>query len=290
MEFLKLDPDIDSDPAIMRAGWAGARFYELLLKVSAKKDLKGRITHEYQDLEWLARLWNLGPTDMGEAIQVAAFMARAKDAAQRGGLVTVDGDGAWIIRGWEKYYRPAKSGKQRQAEYEARQLTNLTGLTKPDEAPSASVSPDEEDSASVSPDAPDETDATSRHVTPRTPPTPPTYVERAPAGKGFVPLVPEKPTKPDEAWDGLDFWAWAQAKRAEAGFPSERRPNERTVSTWWAARCMEGITAKQLRLAFVAFGNEPFWVAKERKPPIPFGGFLSQWDRFISPEVNRVAG
>lgn len=115
-----------------------------------------------------------------------------------------------------------------------------------------------------------------------------TYVRTSPPVG--VPVLPEKPEKPDDAWDGMDFWAWAQAKRREAGLQPERRPNERTVSVWWSQAHMQGATPKALRRAFIAFGNDPFWTAKDKKPPVPFGGFLSQWERFVEPGVTHAAG
>jgi hypothetical protein len=105
-----------------------------------------------------------------------------------------------------------------------------------------------------------------------------------------VPAVLEKPEKPDDAWDGMDFWAWAQAKRQEARLQPERRPNERTISTWWSHAHMQGAAVRALRRAFIAFGNDPFWTDKSRKPPVPFGGFVSQWERFIEPEDVHAAG
>jgi hypothetical protein len=111
---------------------------------------------------------------------------------------------------------------------------------------------------------------------------------RPPAATGF-PVVPEKPDKPDGLWDGMDFWAWAQAKRREAGLQTERRPNDRTVSVWWSQALMQGSTPKALRNAFVAFGRDPYWTSPERKPPIPFNGFISQWERFVSPEDTNAS-
>jgi hypothetical protein len=113
---------------------------------------------------------------------------------------------------------------------------------------------------------------------------------RAPREKSPVPVVPEKPDKPDDAWDGMDFWAWAQAKRREAELQPERRPNERAVSAWWSQALMQGATPKSLRRAFIAFGNDPYWTDKKRAPPVPFNGFLSQWERFVIPEASHAAG
>lgn len=104
-----------------------------------------------------------------------------------------------------------------------------------------------------------------------------TYV----AGQKAFAWIPEKPTKPDDAWLGMDFWHWAQAKRWEVGLVPERFPNEREVGDWFSAALAMGITVQSLRLGFVEFANDEYWKSKERKPPIPFGGYVSQFERFI---------
>jgi hypothetical protein len=339
VEYLKLDPDIDSDPAIMSAGWWGARFYELLLRVSARKDLKGRIPPEYQNLTWLARIWNLDAEDI-------ARMQIARDAALDAGLIRLDG-GDWILKGWEKFYSPAKSGAQRQSEYEGRIRDlgsvyfvecGVTGRVKIGTSANPGArflelqtgsptkllllgsipgglrrerelqkqfkhlsvggewfAPDPELTGLIraltgtdAADAADKTDATSLHSTSHHSTS--QHVERAAPEKSFVASIPEKPERPDDEWGAMDFWAWAQAKRREEGLPPERRPNERAVSAWWSAAQMQGVTAKQLRLAFVAYGNDPYWTDRSRKPPVPFGGFVSQWERFVEPGEASHAG
>ncbi len=270
MEFLKLDPDIDSDPTIMRAGWWGARFYELLLKVSGKKDLKGRIPPEYQDLKWLARIWNLAEEDCAVR-DPAGTMCIARDAALGAGLMSVESDGSWLIRGWEKFYKPARPGKDRTRDWRDRQRLR----DECDETPSRA-------SEQSHGDARDECDATPLHTTHSTPPTPQKR-EETPAA--HFPVKTEKPAKDDDLWDGMDFWAWAQAKRGEDGLATERRPNERTVGAWWSAVRMSGFSTKAMRLAFVAFGNDPYWSDKARAPPVPFGAFLKRWQDFARQEA-----
>lgn len=110
-------------------------------------------------------------------------------------------------------------------------------------------------------------------------------VSAQPPAPSFFPAKPEKPAKDDDAWDGLDFWAWAQAKREEEGLATERRPNERAVSAWWSAVRMSGFSTKAMRLAFVAFGNDPYWSHGDRAPPIPFGAFLKRWQDFARQEA-----
>ena len=107
-------------------------------------------------------------------------------------------------------------------------------------------------------------------------------------GKANFPRAPEKPTKDVDLWDGDDLWAWAQAKRNEAGLAPERG-KPRDLGSWFSACLMQGTSVQTLRLAFVAFGNDPYWTDPARKPPLPFAGFISQWERFAPQEVSRVA-
>jgi hypothetical protein len=302
LEYLKLAPDIDSDPDIEEAGWVAARVYELLLKVSAMKDLRGRIPPQFQHRGWLVKRWNLRH-DTLPGIVPAEMLAAGVVRLLAVGLLAEDGED-WVITGWEKFYKPAKSGAERTNNWRAR---NKVTCDDGDEAASHVTGPKARDGG-------DECDAT--HVTPPTHAlTSPTHDVRAPdpvsaMGAVVIPSVaqgaepgrraddaprnvpgtPEKPTRPDEAWGAMDFWAWAQAKRHEAGLQPERRPNERTVSSWWSHAHMQGATPKALRRAFIAFGNDPYWTAKDKKPPVPFGGFVSQWERFMEPEDRHASG
>jgi hypothetical protein len=269
VEYIKLDPDIDSDPDIEAAGWCAARVYELLLKVSAKKDLRGRIPPAYRSPEWLARRWNLTARDL-PGVSPEDFIANGL-ARMVGLLADLDGD-ALVLRGWEKHYRPSKTGAERMRTMRSRHRDERD---ERDEAPSPIVTRD----------ARDESDATPLHNTPlhNTPPTPQKTTEQAPPA--FFPAKPEKPAKDDDVWDGMDFWAWAQAKRGEEGLATERRPNERAVSAWWSAVRMSGFSTKAMRLAFVAFGNDPYWSHGDRAPPVPFGAFLKRWQDFARQEA-----
>lgn len=95
------------------------------------------------------------------------------------------------------------------------------------------------------------------------------------------PRTPEKPTKADDLWDGLDLWCWVQAKRWEVGLACERRPNERVLNVWYSNALMEGITIRALREAFYAFAEDPYWKSEERRPPLPFKAFMSQLAKYL---------
>src|SRR5690606_15109420 len=61
MGYWRLGPTMDDHPDIEAAGWAGARVFELLLKVSARFDLRGALPAKYADPAFLAKRWKLGP-------------------------------------------------------------------------------------------------------------------------------------------------------------------------------------------------------------------------------------
>ncbi len=124
MEYLKLAPDIDTDPALEEAGWAAARVYELLLKVSAAKDLQGIITPEFQRYTWLAKRWNLSKADL-PGVEPEDFIAGGVSRLIGVGKLTVQGQ-CWVISGWDKFYRPAKSGAERTNDWRKRNPVTAT--------------------------------------------------------------------------------------------------------------------------------------------------------------------
>lgn len=101
------------------------------------------------------------------------------------------------------------------------------------------------------------------------------------------PAVYEKPTTDPELWLGEDFFAWAQAKRQEAGLLGERHP-PRGLSGWWST-ARQTTSSAALQEAFIRFGNDPHWT-KKAVPPCPFHGFLKQWERFVPAQpVQRAS-
>ncbi len=257
MEYLKLTPDIDSDPAIEAAGWCAARVYELLLKVSALKDKRGRLERQFQAPGWLARRWNLTAADLPGVLPedlIANGIARLAAV----GLIHQDGEDL-VLAGWDKYYKPAQSNAERQASFRKK--------------------------GSVTRNASNESNATS--PTPLHPPTP-LHVDVAPTPpkSAHVPVVPEKPTAEDASWGSDEFIAYANAKRFEEGLPPDKKFNVREVAAWWSALLMSGYTPRDIRVGFVAFGNDAYW----RPRKLPIAGFVSQWERFIEKAEVRHAG
>jgi hypothetical protein len=77
----------------------------------------------------------------------------------------------------------------------------------------------------------------------------------------------------------LDFYAWAQAKRREAGLVAERAPPARKLSGWYSSALMSGVPTEALQEAFYAFGEDKHW--QNAKPPLPFQAFMSQWQKYL---------
>lgn len=95
------------------------------------------------------------------------------------------------------------------------------------------------------------------------------------------------PDTAPEAWTGDDFWRWAQVKRQEAGLAPERQ-RPRDLGRWYSAALLSlNGNVGALQEAFYRFGDDTHW--QSRAPPLPFAGFVSQWDRFLPPGVIRAA-
>lgn len=103
------------------------------------------------------------------------------------------------------------------------------------------------------------------------------------------PLTVSAPDTPPEVWGAEEFWRWAQWKRQEAGFVVERkRPDNRKLSSWYstALATLRG-DVETLQEAFYRFGEDKHW--QSATPPLPFMGFMSQWDRFVPRRASAEA-
>lgn len=98
------------------------------------------------------------------------------------------------------------------------------------------------------------------------------------------PAVYEKPTLDPELWSSAEeFWAWAQAKRQEAGLLGEReRP--RGLSSWWSV-ARQSTSAASLLASFEGFMREEHW--QKATPPNPVRGFLKQWERWVPRQAPK---
>lgn len=132
MEHIRLDPCIDSDPDIEAAGFWGARVFELLLKVSAWKDLHGRVPPQYLRPDWLAKRWNLAQKDI-PGLEVEGIILDGTERLIRAGLLTMESDATLVIRGWDKFYKRPQTNAERQEAWRERQrskgVTDVTQVT-----------------------------------------------------------------------------------------------------------------------------------------------------------------
>lgn len=124
--------------------------------------------------------------------------------------------------------------------------------------------------------------------------TPNTKKIRTYVGDEFPPVAQEllappsvdAPTKPVAEWSADDFWLWAQHRRQQSGLLVEKRLHPAKLSGWWSIARQRAST-ERLKAGFNAFGADKFW--ESQKPPFPFSGFITQWDRFAPPEVPNAA-
>ncbi len=211
MEYIRLDPCIDSDPDVEAAGWCAARVFELLLKVAAWKDLQGCIPTQYQSVAWLAKRWNLAPDDL-PGVKPEDFIANGIARLFAAGLLSQSPDG-WLIRGWDKFYKPARTNAERQQDLRDRRGPSR----KPEEITVTPVTRNESN----------ESNATPHH--PHHPPTP----QKQEA-------LSAEPT--DAAQQVFEHWRKAMGKNARTAFDPKR---QRAVK----ARFLEGWTPEDLKLA-----------------------------------------
>lgn len=89
----------------------------------------------------------------------------------------------------------------------------------------------------------------------------------------------QRPTKPTDTWLAEDFFAWAQVKRQEVGFIGERQ-RPRALGSWYSSALMtlQG-NVEALQDAFLKFGDDAHW--QNVVPPLPFGAFIAQWDKYV---------
>ena len=94
-----------------------------------------------------------------------------------------------------------------------------------------------------------------------------------------VPLVYDAPTKDPEEWGYEEFFKWAQSRRIASGLLGERLPRFEKLRTWWGIVVQSGVGVDRLKEAFYAYSDDDFW--KEKNPPYPFLGFVSQWEKYV---------
>jgi hypothetical protein len=97
-----------------------------------------------------------------------------------------------------------------------------------------------------------------------------------------MPPQVEPPDSEPDAWDGRDFWRWAQSRRQAGGYVTEPWPKDRILSTWWSDARAVVHDVHRLKGAFYAFGQDKYW----ERVQFPFRAFMSQWSKYVPPEVQ----
>ncbi len=196
MDHLRLDPLIDQDPDMIKAGWLGARVWELLLKVSGAMDLYGRIPPKYQDTAWLCRFWNLNPGDLpvSPTTIIEEGLRKLLEVRQ----VTTDGSD-WVLEGWEEFYGPKpKTNAERQKDFRDRKTSERNESNARNESNGTPPT----------------------HSTPRTslyPPPPNTAVADGLDCWGFIQEERRARGLPEEIRKPKGFAEWVSAAEAEHG-------------------------------------------------------------------------
>ena len=81
------------------------------------------------------------------------------------------------------------------------------------------------------------------------------------------------------------FFRWAQLERVSRKLPADRVPQRPTklaafrkkLSAWWAEVLTVPDGERRAQSAYLSYLDDPFW-GRDRRPPWPFAGFLSQWE------------
>jgi hypothetical protein len=104
--------------------------------------------------------------------------------------------------------------------------------------------------------------------------------------KQHLPRTIEPPTTPEETWTFQDFRRWGEGRRQASGLIPDKPPNDREGSSWWSACLMTpGVTTRAMKEGFYAFGDDPYW----GKRGCPLRAFMSQWEKYVKPEVPSAA-
>jgi hypothetical protein len=268
MEYLRIKPDIDTDPELEAAGWTAARVYELLLKVSAMKDLRGRLPPECLKPEWLAKRWNL-TGDSWPGIDPMRFIVHGLEKLHDvGKLYTDASDGTTVIRGWENFYKPSKSTAERSREYRQRHGPSHSPVTH-----------HEASRRHVTEEVPvTQSDAVTRHERHATPPTNTTHSTPPTTNQGVAVAA------------DADFFVWSQEERLKvlpAALPESGAPPN--FWEWWP-RAVGEVGIARLQGAWRGYLHDDW--ARQLKPPCPMGAFVAKdrWKRTVPGQSNGASG
>lgn len=94
---------------------------------------------------------------------------------------------------------------------------------------------------------------------------------------------------PDDPLEsGAAFFAQVQVERAQGGLPREKPPHPSKLSAWWSEMLLELNGRSELVVAaYRGFARDAFW--RDKAPPLPFPGFMSQWRKYVPESAERTA-
>lgn len=206
-------------------------------------------------------LGRLAPDLLGRVDVVAALV-------DTGWLEACD-DGGWVVHDWDEHQGAAVAKAEKDSERKKSSRSRR--------APGAGSA-----RAAPAPAAGTRRDETRRDETVE-------EDQRRPVERG--PLVYVEPTTPSHTWKPEDFFRWAQAVRAKAGWVGEKWPKA-NLSHWWSeVLATPGMGPHEagidrLRAGFISFGKDDHWRAA--KPPAPFQGFMSVWRNHVPPAIPGI--
>lgn len=91
-------------------------------------------------------------------------------------------------------------------------------------------------------------------------------------------LSPKAPDNPLS--DGFAFFAHVQHERHGVGLPREKPPHPSRLGAWWSEVLMDlNGNAEPLVAAYRGYAADKFW--RDKAPPLPFPGFMSQWRKYV---------
>lgn len=124
--------------------------------------------------------------------------------------------------------------------------------------------------------------SSSPSPTPSSSPSPtPAKATAAPPPEPPPPKAPDNPLS-----DGHAFFAQVQLERTESGLPREKPPHPSKVGAWWSEVLMElNGRVELLPKLYRGFSKDPFW--RDKQPPLPFHGFMSQWRKYVPVEPTH---
>ena len=266
LPWFRVDVDLVDHPKVLaladaldcaeaEAGWLVVRLWAWTMRYAAR----GRLAPGARPA--LERLWNGAGT--------APESGSVVDALVRAGFLDASEDGGWEVHDWDEHNGAAVAKAEKDAERKrAARARRSSGRGQSADGRA--------DGAGT------ERNGTGRDGTKE-------EDQQRPVERG--PLVYAAPTTPSHTWTPEDFFRWAQAVRAKAGWVGEKWPKA-NISHWWSeVLATPGMGPHEagidrLRAGFISFGKDDHWRAA--KPPAPFQGFMSVWRNHVPPAIPGI--